>query len=492
MNIPDRYLKALVAISEEINSIQTLQTLLERILDTVLKELMVDRGFILLREKDDAPLMPKAVRNIDPDKFSDISQVSKSTIQKVEQYKEALLAFDTGEDERFDATQSMIVHKIKSIACVPLLLKGKFIGLIYVDSQNQKAQFNQQTLSFLIAFANQAAIAIENARLLDSLRHENELLRDEINKVYAFDEIVGTSPAMQSVFRMLDKVLNNDTTVLLEGETGTGKELIARAIHYNGHRKTMPFIAVNCAAIPDNLIESELFGYKKGSFTGAVKDKKGLIEEADKGTLFLDEIADIPLNLQTKLLRTLQEHEVMPLGGQSPAKIDIRIIAATNKILKEAVQSGTFREDLYYRLNVISLALPPLRDRIEDISSLAHFFLEKFKKRINKEISGFTAEAMEKLTRYAWPGNVRELANTIERAVVLSSARIIDAEDIVLAGPELKSMITAGMTLEEVSKQLLKKTLETFKGNKTKSAEAMGVSLRWLHYKLKTWDINPD
>jgi Nif-specific regulatory protein len=340
--------------------------------------------------------------------------------------------------------------------------------------------------------ANQAAIAIENARLLESLRHENELLRDEIQKIYAFDEIVGKSQAMQSVFVIISKVLHTDTTVLLEGETGTGKELIARAIHYNGHRKQNPFIAVNCAAIPENLIESELFGYKKGAFTGATKDKKGLMEEADGGTLFLDEVADIPINLQVKLLRCLQEHEVLPVGAQYPVKIDTRIVAATNKNLNEQVKKGNFREDLYYRLHVISVLVPPLRERISDIPLLVHFFLEKYNKRLKKEISGFSAQAMEKLMRYNWPGNVRELENTIERAIVLSTSRQIEAEEIVVQGLEPQNVIMPGMTLEEVSKILLKKSLDTFEWNKTKAAEVMGVSLRWIHYKLKQWELNPD
>jgi Nif-specific regulatory protein len=490
INIPDRYLKALVTISEEINTIQSLQKLLERILDIILKELQVDRGFILLKQKTSDQLMPQAVRNIDPEKISDISRISKSTIQKVEKNKKALLTFDTRSDDSFDATQSMIVHKIRSIACVPLVLKGKFIGLIYIDSQSQRAQFNQQTMRFLEAFANQAAIAIENARLLETLQHENQLLRGEIQKIFSFDEVIGKSQALKPVFAVIDKVLNNDTTILLEGETGTGKELIARVIHYNGHRKSMPFVAVNCAAIPENLIESELFGYKKGAFTGAVKDKKGLMEEADGGTLFLDEIADIPLNLQVKLLRCLQEHEILPLGGNIPLKIDVRIVAASNKNLQEAVQEGIFREDLFYRLNVISIVLPPLRERRSDISLLAHFFLKKFNKIIKKEITGFSDPALEKLMHYNWPGNVRELENMIERAVVLSPTNQIETTDIVVGNAEQKNLIKPGMTLEEVSKILLSKTLTTFEGNKTKTAESMGVSLRWIHYKLKTWKIN--
>lgn len=489
MDIPERYLNALVGISQEINSIQELETLLERILDIALQQLSAERGFILLQEGADQQLVPKAARNIDPVKISEVAEISSTTVRKVISAQKPLLTFDALSDETFDATESVIMHRIRSIACVPLLLKGELIGVIYIDSQEQTARFNQQSLDFLSAFANQAAIAIENARLLESLRSENELLKGEFHRIYSFKEIIARSKAMERVLQLMGKVLNNNSVVLISGETGTGKELIARAIHHNGPRNDNPFVAVNCAAIPENLLESELFGYKKGAFTGANSDKKGLIEVANSGTLFLDEIGEIPLQLQPKLLRFLQEREVMRLGGSYPIKVDVRIIAASNRNLMEEVREGRFREDLYYRLNVIEINLPPLRERKKDISLLAHHFLKKISKSMNKKISGFMPRALEKLMNYHWPGNVRELENAIERAVVLASQQLISEDEIDLGRINTVSGIEAGQTIEEVSRSLLEKTLRAYDGNKTRAAEAMGVSLRWIHYKMKEWDI---
>jgi Nif-specific regulatory protein len=478
-----------VEISQEVNSIQELETLLERILDIALQQLAAERGFILLRETADQKPVPKAAKNIDPLKMSEVSEISSTTVEKVISNREPVLTFDTLDDEAFDATESMIMHQIRSIACVPLLLKGKLIGVIYIDSREQAARFNQQSLDFLSAFANQAAIAIENARLLESLRSENELLKGEFHRIYSFKEIIGRSKALEPVLQLMGKVLNNNAVVLITGETGTGKELVARAIHHNGPRKDQPFVAVNCAAIPENLLESELFGYTKGAFTGANSDKKGLIEQASGGTLFLDEVGEILLSLQVKLLRFLQEREVRRLGGGQPIKVGVRIVAATNRTLSEDVKEGRFREDLYYRLNVIEIPIPPLRERKKDITLLAHHFLKKFSKNMDKKIFGFTPEALEKLLNYRWPGNVRELENAVERAVVLASQNIISREDIVLRPADNESAIEVGKTLEEISRTLLLKTFCAFDGNKTHVAESMGVSLRWVHYKIKEWGI---
>ncbi|MEL6821861.1 MAG: sigma 54-interacting transcriptional regulator, partial [Calditrichota bacterium] len=386
-------------------------------------------------------------------------------------------------------SHSVVMQKIRSIACVPLEIKGTLIGAIYIDSRNQKARFTQKSLDFLAAFANQAGIAIENARLLESLRQENEVLKEEVNRIYAFKELVGSSKAMLPVFDMIKKVVDNSTTVLIVGETGTGKELIARAVHYNGIRKDKPFIPVNCAALPENLLESELYGYKKGAFTGANADKKGLIEVADTGTLFLDEIAEIPMSLQAKLLRFLQEKEIMPIGGAAPKKVNVRIIAATNRNLADEVREGRFREDLYYRLSIIPINLPPLRERKSDIPLLAEHFLKKFATDTGKRINGFEEEVMGSLKSYGWPGNVRELENAIERAVVLASDNKIKESDVIVRGLEQQNRIESGMTLDDVSRILLTKTLRSCEGNKTRASEMMGVSLRWVHYKTKEWGI---
>ncbi len=484
------YWQALLDIIREINTIQEPQLVLEKILDVVINQLAAERGFILLRQNDEEMFVPHAARNIAPEKLSDISEISQSAVKKVIENGKPVLIYDALSDQDFDSAKSVILHQISSIACVPLVLKGELIGAIYIDSRGQKARLNQQSLDFLVAIAHQAAIALENARLIEKLKDENERLRNAVDKLYSFDEIIGSSPAMESVFEVARKVLNTDTTLLITGETGTGKEMFARAIHHTGPRRSNPFIPVSCAAIPENLLESELFGYKKGAFTGANRDKKGLIEEANQGTLFLDEIAELPSPLQVKLLRFLQEHEIVALGDHQVKKLNVRVVAATNRNLKERIQKGLFREDLFYRLNIINLRLPPLRERNNDVEKLALFFLEKFAKDSGKPIKGLTKAALEKLQKYHWPGNVRELENCIERSVILSANTRIDTGELLLESIEPNDKISAGMQIAEVSKKLLQKTLDHCEGNKTRVAAMLGVSLRWVHYKMKEWDIN--
>ncbi len=491
MEIPQQYLTALVEISQQINSIKQPDELLGSILDITLQQLAAERGFILLKDESGGEeFVPRAVRNIDAQKVSEVKDISHSTVQKVLQTAAPILTFDALSDDRFDDTQSVIMHQIRSIACVPLLLKGELIGAIYIDSRGEKARFSRQSLDFLQTFANQAAIALENARLLARLQQENDLLKEEFHRIYAFKEIIGKSKAMERVFQMMGKVLNNNTTVLLLGETGTGKELVARAIHYNGLRKEKPFVPVNCGAIPENLIESELFGHKKGAFTGAISDKKGLIGMANGGTLFLDEIGELPLAMQVKLLRFLQDRQFTPVGEVSPRKADVRIITATNRDLQESTRHGEFREDLFYRLNVINIRIPPLRERSTDLPLLVKHFLEKYSRQLEKPADSLTPEALELVRGYDWPGNVRELENTIERAVVMSTGAKITPDDLMLGSiSKSQSGINAGMTLEEISQKLLQKTMDAVDQNKTRAAEMMGVSLRWIHYKMKEWNL---
>ncbi|NIA30759.1 MAG: GAF domain-containing protein [Actinobacteria bacterium] len=490
-SIPEKYLQALVEISHNINSIQNPDELLESILSIGLEQLSAERGFILLKDENDPDsLLPRAVRNIDDDKIADAKEISLSTIAKVQKTMQPILSFDTLSDENFDPTRSIMVNRIRSIACAPLVYKKELLGVIYIDSQNEKARLTRQSLAFLQAFANQAAIALQNARLMSQLQEENALLKEEFHRIFAFKEIIGKSKAMDRVFQMMGKVLNNDATVLITGPTGSGKELIARAIHFNGHRKEKAFVPVNCGAIPENLIESELFGHKKGAFTGAVQDKKGLIETAHGGTLFLDEIGELPLNTQVKLLRFLQDRRFAPVGEVKSRLADVRIITATNRDLQQAIQEGHFREDLFYRINVIHIQAPPLEERRKDIPLLVRHFLKKAAKRFHQDQPSITPEALAALTDYHWPGNVRELENTIERAVVLDSDHKIDVDDLVLPKPaDNTNTISAGMTLEQISQLLTEKTLKATEGNKTKTAGMMGVSLRWIHYKLKEWGM---
>ncbi|KPL07579.1 Fis family transcriptional regulator, partial [bacterium SM23_57] len=346
-------------------------------------------------------------------------------------------------------------------------------------------RFNQESLNFLSAFANNAAIAIENARLMSQLRQENIQLRQEVQERYRFSEIVGNSTSMQEVFDLLNKIVNSDISVLLEGESGTGKELVAKALHYNGPRREKPIIAQFCGNLAESLLESELFGHKKGSFTGAIRDKKGLFEVADGGTFFLDEIADIPPLIQAKLLRVLQDGEIRRVGDTEIRHVDVRIISATNRSLEDQVEAGQFREDLFYRLNVISIKMPPLRERKGDIQLLVQHFLDTFSIRSGVPVKKITQAAMKALENYNWPGNVRELENTLERAVVLSQDRPITLESLII--PKARELAGGKKTLKEHEKEIVLRSLEEYNGNKTKTADALGVSLRWLHYKLAEW-----
>ena len=345
-------------------------------------------------------------------------------------------------------------------------------------------------------------LTLKKAEERESLRKENLQLKERIQKIsdnYNFGNMIAKSKPMQSVFRLAAKAAQYKTTVLILGDSGTGKELIARGIHFQGDRSKMNLVPVNCGGIPETLLESELFGYKKGAFTGADRNKKGLLREADGGTIFLDEIGELPLSLQVKLLRVLQENEIRPIGDSKPMKIDVRVIAATAKNLEEEVQKGNFREDLFYRLNVLSVKLPPLKDRSEDIPLLCNHFIKRFNKQLDKDIQGISSAALSRLLAYAWPGNVRELENAIERAVVLTEDALITPEhfppefsqgsrkepmDDIINGYSLKK---ARKILEE---KLITKALEETGGNRTQASRLLEISHPSLLTKIKAYNIS--
>ena len=335
---------------------------------------------------------------------------------------------------------------------------------------------------------------VKNAIQQRELFRENRALRRELNKQFAFSEIIGKSDALQKIFTLVKKIADTNATVLIQGESGTGKELIARAIHVNSARASNQFLAVNCGALPESLLESELFGHTKGSFTGAVSDKKGLFRAASGGTLFLDEIGEMPIALQVKLLRALQEHEVTPVGATEPLRFDARIVAATNKNLEQEVKEQKFREDLFYRLNVIELTVPPLRERIEDIALLAKHFVAKSARIQNSAEKVVTRDAMEALANYEWPGNVRELENAIERAFILSGEEI-DVESLPQklrekAGRSFRTRDDEGFrpTLEELERRYLMEVLGSVGEDKTKAAHILGIDLSTLYRKLKRYE----
>lgn len=339
-------------------------------------------------------------------------------------------------------------------------------------------------------------LTIERALDHASLRHENQTLKRQL---VAFDAggIIGSSPAMQGLLDMLAMVAPSDATVLISGESGTGKELIARAIHANSRRNDGPFVAVNCAALSENLLESELFGHEKGAFTGADRRREGHFAHADGGTLFLDEIGEISPAMQVKLLRAIQEREFQRVGGDQSVRVDVRLVAATNKDLEKEVEAGRFRQDLYFRLNVVTLDMPPLRERVEDIPLLAAHFLARFSEKNHKQIKGFTPSAMGVLLKHAWPGNVRELENVVERAVVLLVGEYVSERELPpsLAGNAANAeeaapaASLAGLSLDEVEKRAILQTLESCGGNKSEAARRLGVTRKTLHTKLARYGL---
>lgn len=327
-----------------------------------------------------------------------------------------------------------------------------------------------------------------------TLQREVEALKHQLSQRLKGEIFLGTTPQMQEILKVLEKVIPTKAPILILGESGTGKGVLAEFIHSNSPRKDKPFISINCSAIPENLLESELFGYKKGAFTGAVSDKKGLLELAHKGTLFLDEIGDMPLNLQAKLLKFLESGEFIPLGDTIKKQVDVRIVAATNKNIEELIKAGLFREDLYFRLNLIEIKIPPLRERKEDIPALIYFFIDKFSKEYGKEIKGITNDALLCLMNYSWPGNIRELKNIIERAIILAQGPYITLKDIPdrIRG-QLKSeerSKTLKEAVEEFEKNLLLNTLKEYSYNKERAAESLGIDLATLYRKLKKYQLS--
>jgi formate hydrogenlyase transcriptional activator len=347
-------------------------------------------------------------------------------------HQQPVLRRDLEKEQQYPNDRRDLADGIYSHSVVPLIIRGKSIGTLYVGSRTRN-QYSEHDLEFLQEVANQVALAVENmqsyqeiAALKARLEKENVYLQEEIRTEHNFEEIVGNSPALLAVLRKVEQVAPTDSTVLICGETGTGKELIARAIHNRSARKDRPLVKVNCSAISAGLVESELFGHVKGAFTGALERRIGRFELADGGTIFLDEVGELPLETQVKLLRVLQEREFEPVGSSQPVRVNVRVIAATNRNLEESIKTGSFRDDLFYRLNVFPVEVPPLRERRSDISKLATFFVFHYSKKLGKNIEGISQDTMDRISGYSWPGNVRELQNIIERAVILCQQPILE------------------------------------------------------------------
>jgi DNA-binding NtrC family response regulator len=335
---------------------------------------------------------------------------------------------------------------------------------------------------------------MRNALEGKALFRENRFLRQELREKYRFESIIGKSDAIENTFRVMEKVARTDSSVLITGESGTGKELVARAIHFSSERANNRFLPINCGALPENLLESELFGYKRGAFTGAGQDKVGLLKAADKGTILLDEIGELPLALQVKLLRALQEREAYPLGANDPVKFDVRVLCATNKNLEAEVKAGRFREELLYRINVININLPALRERQDDIPLLANHFLRKYEKSLSRTAMRFSKGAMRLMLNYAWPGNVRELENTVERAAILAETDVIHSHDLPdklrSTSPVMASIENSGLTLEELEREHIKRVLDKVENDKVKAAQVLGIHLSTLYRKVQRYHLD--
>jgi len=434
-----RRARSFYEIARSINSILELEPLLDRLLDLAVETTRAEKGMVLLCDEA-GRLRVKAARDMAQESIADATEICRSVISDVSRRGESILAADAAADERFRERKSIIAFQIRALMCVPLAVRGERIGAVYVDSRGA-GSFQPEDLLFLSSFAHLAAIAIENARLLERLRQENLHLRKEVETRYRFENLIGTSGAMRQVFETMEKVVRTPASVLIAGETGTGKELIARALHYHGPRAERRFVAVDCGALPENLLESELFGHKRGAFSGAMHDRVGLFEEAEGGTVFLDEISNTSLDLQAKLLRVLQEGEIRRVGENHYRKVDVRVIAASNRNIEDEIAAGKFRQDLFYRLNVVPLRVPPLRERREDIPAMAEHFLHAAAERLGRKVGGFTEQAMALLVRAPWPGNVRQLQHTVEKALILGDRDRIGVETL----GELSGAASRGM-----------------------------------------------
>jgi transcriptional regulator with GAF, ATPase, and Fis domain len=480
-------LRRLTQFSERLFATYDLDPLLESLMDEVIELSRADKGFLILMENDEPRV--KVARNFSRENIEDaMERVSDSIVAKVVRSQKPLIISDALDDPEFRASESVVNLKLLSVMCVPLMHGGTLFGLIYVGNDKLANRFGPHSLDSLTVFASQASLILQNAMLVNDLKLDNTELRKQL-ETHRYGEIVGTCQMMKEVYRRITKIAPTDISVLITGETGTGKELIAMEIHRRSQRAKGPFVTINCGAIPENLLESELFGHVKGAFTGAVTTKAGKFQAAIGGTLFLDEIGELPHALQVKLLRALEEKIVYKVGENRGDPVDIRVVAATNKVLQDEVTKGAFREDLYYRLNVVTLQLPPLRQRGEDITLLAKYFLQKYAAEFSSTVRSFSPNAIAALKRYGWPGNIRELENRIKKAVVLAERSIVGPKDLDLKPEYYDAVVPLAQAKDEFEARYIMEVLERNSGNKTKTAKDLGVDPRTVFRHLKKQDI---
>ncbi len=476
-------LRKLYEFSQRLMEVKTVSALLDELMDSVIDVTNADKGFLILIEDGDPRVA--VARNLNHQSLPNgVSHLSDSIIQRVMTTKRPLIVSDALHDEHFKTSESVMNLKLCSVMCAPLMAQGELLGILYVGNDNVVNLFEESSLDVLSIFAGQASLILQNALLVDSIKTDFDMLKQQLD-ASRFGDIIGACPSMREVFRTVEKVSGADISVLITGETGTGKELIARAVHLRSGRKDGPFIVVNCGAIPENLIESELFGHVRGAFTGAVATRPGRFQLAHQGTLFLDEVGELPLSLQVKLLRALQEKVVLKVGDTKPEHVDIRIVAATNRDLEHEMKNGNFREDLFYRLNVINIHLPPLRERGDDVLVLAKYLLAKYSEEYGSKVKGFTPNALIAIRKYDWPGNVRQLENRIKKAIVMCDKTLVGVEDLDMLPEAASPITTLAQAREDFQRRYILEVLDRNNGNRTKTAQDLGVDPRTIFRYLE-------
>jgi Nif-specific regulatory protein len=504
-----RELQALYEIGQALSSVHDLDHLLQLAMERVVTLLDIESASSILLDEEHDELYFKVAYDRRAGHEQDLREVHFPATQGIAGWVihegQSLVVPDVEQDPRwYSRVDAHTGTKTRSIICAPLRTKNRIIGVLEAINKIQGV-FTFEDVQLLEAFANQLALAGENARLIQELQaarerlsEENRYWREAMAQTVQFETLVGESRRMQDVYRLVERVLNTTAYVLLTGESGTGKDVIARVLHFQGPRAKGPFIAVNCAAIPENLLEAELFGYERGAFTGAMQRKPGRFELAAGGTLFLNEIGDMSAGLQAKLLQVLQDKQFERLGGTETLTTDARIIAATNQDLERLMTEGRFRPDLFHRLNVYPIVLPPLRARQEDLGPLTMFFLKRFSQELRKEVLGISKEAMGLLDRYSWPGNVRELENIIQRAVILCQGTIVTAQDLPSLREHLRPPVlngdafrlpSGGIVLADLEKSLIQQALEQSHQNKSRAAVLLGLSRTQLRTRMRHYGL---
>jgi transcriptional regulator with GAF, ATPase, and Fis domain len=486
----EQALAVLYRLALDMGSVSSLEELTDVVLDGLLEGVPGELVAVTaLKESRDQELLAHRYRDSTKKTYHKVSQFVSS---EVIQHREAILAENVALNPQLKNRESLTDLKANSLICTPVIFGEDLLGLIHIYSTALNHALTQENVEFAMAVARQFGAAWFQLQRQD---RQSSLIRELKDSLRLESELVGASDPLKLIETQISRVAATNATVLIRGESGSGKELVARAIHFSSPRREGAYVCLNCAALTETLLESELFGHERGAYTGATEKMIGKFEAADKGTIFLDEIGEMPMSTQSKFLRVLEGHPFERLGGNNSIKVDVRVVAATNRPLEEAVRSGQFRKDLFFRLQVVEIRVPPLRERLDDIPVLADHFLKRFVRETGRKIKGFTPQAIDKLQAYHWPGNVRELRNVIERAVALSGGNVLDATDIWLSSLDLdspKGIAFEPISLEEMERRHIQAMLTHTLWNKSQAAELLGIERSTLDRKIKAYEIKKD